>query len=191
MRNLMGYGSEVCQATFTPQQQARMRCHMDQDFGVTHIADLGPGLVLLSAAYVATDFKIQLAWLPPVSEVWCSQPPCSLTSYRISRLDGSTWELIGTTDGAKRDFDDLNIFAGCTYQYKVVAVKDAKVGPGVAKSVTTPGNTCDGTPLRQTTTTTPTTPTTANQVSRTSFGSGQAAKAIALTGFATLLLSSA
>jgi len=181
MRNIMTYGSDDCQATFTPQQQARMRCHMDQDFGVTHIADLGPGLVLLSATYVASDFKIQLAWLPPVSEVWCSTPLCSLTSYRISRLSGSTWEVIGSTNGIKRDFDDLNISAGCTYQYKVAAVKGANVGAAVAKSVTTPGNTC-GTPLMPTTTTaTATATSTTMQSTGDDHGSAQETVAIQMT----------
>eukprot|EP00440_Ansanella_granifera_P051066 gb/GFBE01055351.1/.p1 GENE.gb/GFBE01055351.1/~~gb/GFBE01055351.1/.p1 ORF type:complete len:641 (+),score=123.37 gb/GFBE01055351.1/:1-1923(+) len=144
MRNLMGYGSDDCQATFTPQQEARMRCFMDQDFSTTHIADLAPGLVLLSAT--VSDATIQLAWLPPVSEVWCPEPLCSLDSYRISRsVNGSSWEVLGTTTGSTRVFTDSDLLLGCTYKYKVAAVNGSTVGAAVAKSVTVPGGSCDGT----------------------------------------------
>lgn len=136
MRNLMAYGADECQSTFTAQQLARMRCWMDQDFSRTHLPNLGPGLVLLSASYIKAACKVQLAWLPPVSEVWCPQALCSVTSYRIQRkTNAGAWEVIGTTQGAKRFFDDTDILNGNTYGYQVMALGPGGEGSAVTSSV--------------------------------------------------------
>eukprot|EP00729_Bicosta_minor_P019590 gene19590-30047_t len=47
MDNWMSYDPDVCSTTFTPMQQARMRCFIDQDFSDYHLPDLAPAIVPL------------------------------------------------------------------------------------------------------------------------------------------------
>lgn len=130
-RNFMAYSSGDCMDRFSPQQLARVRCHMETKMRGWLEEDVPafiPGEVTASASYPSGGSpKVVLEW----SDATVPQSIAEQVSYEVVRRaagSGDSWIEVSGSPVSTNSFTDSSVTAGGSYDYAVISILDTPSG---------------------------------------------------------------